>query len=181
MQKGPQLLLEGAWNFGWFFSIVPSDSTGMAIVPLYYPITGSQLSPGRRYNVGWPQFPENKGFSCEPSAGSTPLVEKMSLKEESVWYTTAVITRFFLLYFLQGFPGGSEVKASACNVGDLGSIPGLGRSLGEGNGNPLQYSCLENPMQPGGLQSMVPQRDIQFSSHYLLKEAKLVDPQGNQP
>ena len=41
---------------------------------------------------------------------------------------------------------GSEVKASACNVGDLGSIPGLGRSPGEGSGNPLQYSCLENPM-----------------------------------
>ena len=42
------------------------------------------------------------------------------------------------------FPGGSEVKASASNAGDLGSIPGLGRSPGEGNGNPLQYSCLEN-------------------------------------
>ena len=44
------------------------------------------------------------------------------------------------------FPGGSDGKASACNEGDLGSIPGLGRSPGEGNGNPLQYSCLENPM-----------------------------------
>ena len=44
------------------------------------------------------------------------------------------------------FPGGSEVKASACNVGDPGSIPGSGRSSGEGNGNPLQYSCLENPV-----------------------------------
>ena len=42
-------------------------------------------------------------------------------------------------------PGGSDGKASACNVGDLSSIPGLGRSPGEGNGNPLQYSCLENP------------------------------------
>ena len=49
----------------------------------------------------------------------------------------------------QGFPGGSEVKASACNAGDLGSIPGLGRSPGEGNSNPLQYSCLENPMDRG--------------------------------
>ena len=44
------------------------------------------------------------------------------------------------------FPDGSEVKVSACNAGDLGSIPGSGRSPGEGNGNPLQYSCLENPM-----------------------------------
>ena len=49
-------------------------------------------------------------------------------------------------YFTMGFPGDSEVKASACNAGDLGSIPRLGRSPGEGNGNPLQYSCLENPM-----------------------------------
>ena len=45
-----------------------------------------------------------------------------------------------------GFPGGSDGKASACNARDLGSIPGSGRSPGEGNGNPLQYSCLENPM-----------------------------------
>ena len=51
--------------------------------------------------------------------------------------------------FIWGFPGGSEVKASACNVGDLGSILGSGRSPGEGNGNPLQYSCLENPMDGG--------------------------------
>ena len=43
------------------------------------------------------------------------------------------------------FPGGSDSKESACSVGDLGSIPGLGRSPGEGNGNPCQYSCLENP------------------------------------
>ena len=48
-----------------------------------------------------------------------------------------------------GFPGGSEVKASACNVGDLGSIPGLGRSTGEGYGHPLQDSGLENPIDGG--------------------------------
>ena len=44
------------------------------------------------------------------------------------------------------FPGGSDGKASAYNVRDPGSIPGLGRSPGEGNGNPCQYSCLQNPM-----------------------------------
>ena len=48
-----------------------------------------------------------------------------------------------------GFPGGSDGKASACMVGDLGSIPGSGRSPGEGNGNPLQYSWLENSMDGG--------------------------------
>jgi len=55
-----------------------------------------------------------------------------------------------------GFPGGSEAKASASNAGDPALIPGSGRSPGEGNGNPLQYSCLENPMegQPGRLQSI---------------------------
>ena len=58
------------------------------------------------------------------------------------------------------FSGGSDGKMSAYNVGDAGSIPGLGRSSGEGNGNPLQYSCLENPMKedPGRLQSMGSQR-----------------------
>ena len=50
---------------------------------------------------------------------------------------------------------GSEVKASARNVGDLGSIPGWGRSPGEGNSNPLQYFCLENPMDGGAWQATV--------------------------
>ena len=48
-----------------------------------------------------------------------------------------------------GFPGGSDDKESVCNVGDLGSIPGSGRSPGEGNGNPLQCSSVENPMDRG--------------------------------
>ena len=54
-----------------------------------------------------------------------------------------------------GFPGGSDGKESACNAGDLGSIPGLGRSPGERNGNPLQYSCLGNPMDRGVWQATV--------------------------
>ena len=49
----------------------------------------------------------------------------------------------------QGFPGGSDGKASACNAGDPGSILGSGRSPGAGNGNTLQHSCLENPMDGG--------------------------------
>ena len=53
------------------------------------------------------------------------------------------------------FPVGSEDKASACNAGDPGLIPGLGRSPGEGNGNPLQYSCLENPMDRGAWRATV--------------------------
>ena len=54
-----------------------------------------------------------------------------------------------ILLSIYGFSGGSEGKASAWNVGDRGSIPGLERSPREGNDNPLQYSCLENPMDGG--------------------------------
>ena len=59
----------------------------------------------------------------------------------------SIIKRIFLVD--PQFPGGSEVKLSACNAGDPGLISGSGRSPGEGNGNPLQYSCLENPMDGG--------------------------------
>ena len=57
----------------------------------------------------------------------------------------------YMIQILQevNFPGGSDGKASVRNAGDLGSIPGSGRSPGERNGTPLQYSCLENPMDGG--------------------------------
>ena len=74
-----------------------------------------------------------------------------------------------LLYLdlMRCFPGGSEVKASACNAGDLGSIPGLGRYPGEGNGNLLQYSYLENPMDRGAWWSIhrVAKRQTRLSDH----------------
>ena len=54
-----------------------------------------------------------------------------------------------------GFPGGSEVKNLPANARDVGSIPGSGRSPREGNGNPLHYSCLENPMDKGAWQAPV--------------------------
>ena len=60
-----------------------------------------------------------------------------------------------------GFPGGSVIKNLPANAGDTSSIPGLGRCSGGGNGNPLQCSCLENPMdreEPGGLQFMGSQK-----------------------
>jgi len=56
---------------------------------------------------------------------------------------------------MQGFPGSSDGKESACNAGDLGLIPGSGRSPGEGNGYPLQYSCLEYSMDRGAWQATV--------------------------
>ena len=63
---------------------------------------------------------------------------------------------YLIHFFIKlDFPGGSDGKASAYNAGDLGSIPGPGRSSGEGNGTPLQYSCLENPMDRGALWATV--------------------------
>ena len=74
-------------------------------------------------------------------------VPHSSVQEQS-WYRR-------IKNYSASFPGGSVGKESACNAGDLGSTPGSGRSPGEGNGNTLQYSCLENPWteKPGGLQS----------------------------
>ena len=57
--------------------------------------------------------------------------------------------------YMSLFPGGSVGKESVCNSGDPGSIPGLGRSPGEGSGNPLQYSCLENSMDRGAWRATV--------------------------
>ena len=63
--------------------------------------------------------------------------------EKSSSFLFAITFRFI------DFPGGSDCKASVYNAGDPGSVPGLGRSPGEGHGNPLQYYCLENPMDRG--------------------------------
>ena len=65
---------------------------------------------------------------------------------ETLW---TMKSNMLTIWVFTGFPGGSDGKASAYNAGDLGSIPGSGRSPGEGNGNPLQFSCMENPMNGG--------------------------------
>ena len=70
--------------------------------------------------------------------------------------------------WLLGCPGGSVVKSPSASAGDVGSIFGLGRSFGEGNGNPLQYSCLGNPMDRGAQWAMGSQRvglDLETKQH----------------
>ena len=67
------------------------------------------------------------------------------IEEEPKWFPDEL----YVQWLPQDFPGDSDGKVSAYNVGHPGSIPGLGRSSREGNGNPLQYSCLENPMDRG--------------------------------
>ena len=78
----------------------------------------------------------------------------MSIGPERNISQLSINTPFFFNGLLT-FPGGSDGNELACNAGDLGLIPGLGRSPGERNGNPLQYSCLENPMVREGWQITV--------------------------
>ena len=77
-----------------------------------------------------------------------------ALATASYSYPTCILERD-LPYKVRGFPHSSVSKESACNAGDLGSIPGSGRSPGEGNGNPFHYSCLENPMDRRAWQATV--------------------------
>ena len=89
-----------------------------------------------------------KGHPLCPWLGPQNAGSDRNTNSPSVDHVTPVTPLFLcpLPPSLLGFPGGSEGKASACSARDPASIPGLGRSPGEGNGNPLQYSCLENPM-----------------------------------
>ena len=76
-----------------------------------------------------------------------------------------------------GLPSGSDVKEPACNAGDLGSIPGLERSPGGGHGNPLQYSCLENPLMRGAWWAIVhrvAESDTTEATEHMLHMASLV-------
>ena len=75
-----------------------------------------------------------------------------------------------------GFPGGSDGKESACNVGDPALILGLGRSPGEGNGNPLQYSCLENPIDRGAWWAVVHQghKELEMSEQLIHTAPKVI-------
>ena len=87
--------------------------------------------------------------SCIQSAIHVcPSLIPPPLRLTSTWLIKSFLFQYTIIYYMS-FPSGSDGKASTCNAGDLGSIPGLGRSPGEGNGNPLQYSCLENPMDGG--------------------------------
>ena len=104
-----------------------------------------QLSPPPRSQTFYPPadalYPlnANSSFTPTPSAWHPPFS-----------FLSLNLTRLGAL----SYPGVSDGKESACNAGDPGSIPGLGRSPGEGNGNPLQYSCLENPMDRGAWQGV---------------------------
>ena len=73
----------------------------------------------------------------------------LNTAQQLVYVCTHTHTYIYIYMHIYGFPSSSVGKESACNTGDPGSIPGSGRSLGEGSGNPLQYSCLESSMDRG--------------------------------
>ena len=84
-------------------------------------------------------------------------LQSMGLQKNCTWLSDLKTTTNCILVslFWLDFPSGSGSKVSAYNAEDLGSTPGSGRSPGDGNGNPLQYSCLENPMDRGAWQATV--------------------------
>ena len=105
----------------------------VSLLPLHSDLLGKSQVPG-------PQ----PGFSI--FTPYSPLSWKLCFKICVCLFSNSNCHEFFcILRGKMGFPGGSDGKQSTCNAGDLGSIPGLGRSPGGGHGNPLQYSCLENP------------------------------------
>ena len=83
------------------------------------------------------------------------MLQELAIEVELATETVLVLEFPWLEVANIGFPSGSDGKESACNAGDLGSMPGLGRSPGEGNGNPLQYSYLENSMDREAYQATV--------------------------
>ena len=85
--------------------------------------------------------------------GFTYILKLMNYKFTFLERTSTLNFQFSFQF--NEFPGGSKDKPSACYAGDPGLILGLGRSPGEGNGNPLQYSCLENPMDRGAWEATV--------------------------
>ena len=93
--------------------------------------------------TGFPGGSDGKVSAC--NAGDPDSILRLG---RFPWRRDRLPTPVFM-----GFPGGSDGKVSAYSAGDLGSIPGSERSSGEGNGNPLQYSCLENPMDRGSMGS----------------------------
>ena len=90
-----------------------------------------------------------------PAMQETPV---QFLGQEDPWRRDRQPTLVFL-----GLPGGSDSKESSCNEGDLGAIPGLGRSTGEGHGSPLQYSSLENPLGQRSLAGSMESQRVRLS------------------
>ena len=129
------------------------SAQGAMALPLHS-TSGPHCSPGLPILTSKNQHPEapTKSFPGHSSPGQNEKVETRPSDCISHDFPFCFCPTILCVRVPKhlGFPGGSEVKVSASDVGDPGLIPGSGRSHGEGNGNPLQYSCLENPMDGEG-------------------------------
>ena len=115
--------------------------------PFPTPRPHTHLVSGPLFSLSFYYLAIHKKFFISSLSNSLPF---------TYWHFTGFsFSKSVLCVYVCMHRGGSEGKAAACNVGDLGSIPGSGRSPGEGNGNPLQYSCLENPMDRGAWRAAV--------------------------
>ena len=118
------------------------------------PTDGVLPSPEPLFSLG-PSQTNKESEWHEHARGGHRLWPETQDKERHRNLQLAFRGFFFTVLFHLGFPGGSVVKNLPANAGEVGSIPGSGRSPGEGNGNPLQYSCLENPRDRGAWQATV--------------------------
>ena len=128
LEASLQTKLVELWNSSWAISNPKRCCCESAA--LYVPANLENSTPGHRTGKGQFSFQSQR-----------------KTMQKNVQTTAQLHSSHTLAH--QGFPDGSEVKMSASKAGDLGSIPGSGRPPGEGNGNLLQYSCLENPMDRG--------------------------------
>ena len=116
--------------------------------------TGCRKKGGRilplRLPGGWASRPQISSLLLPALSASAEITPKTCIARQDTGHPVKVE-----LHIHKGFSGGSDSKESACNAGELGSIPGSGRSPGEGNGNPLQCSSLENSMDRGAWQATV--------------------------
>ena len=122
-----------------------------------YMTKGLVFASHGRQSIDFPQGWKLTGYHIHRALQNAEVNTRRNEQTPIFHHKPCHIVQFFMhiMCTLMGFPSGSDAKESAYNAGDLGSIPGLGRSPGEGNGYPPQYSCLENPMDRGAWRATV--------------------------
>ena len=135
---------------------VPPFPTNLALIFLFfYPVSVTHLSPCLTLSIFFFFSPSKFPFLSRLNIMylALPRFPQIFPGHRQALPEMLTLAKQEQLMSNRGFPGGSNGEESACNAGDLGSIPGSGRSPGEGHGNPLQYPCLENPMDRGAWQA----------------------------
>ena len=142
------------WNFGFGFSISPSSEYS-GLISFRMDQLDLLVVKGTLKSLLQNRSSKTSIFWCSSffmiqlsnpymTIGKTNALTRWTFVGKVISLLFNILSKLFM-----GFPSSSDGKASTCNAGDQGSIPGSGRSPGEGNGNPIQYSCLENPTDRG--------------------------------